>query len=80
MGDGQPDVVTRRVGLGQIPCGKRLVGQADLDGSGVSDGVPGVHAEVRQDLVELGGIELHGPQVGSPLHLQLDVFLDESAE
>jgi hypothetical protein len=48
--------------------------------SDVGNGVAGVHAQVSQNLVYLGGIYENRPEVRSRQPIELDVFSDEALE
>ncbi len=52
----------------------------DHHATDVVDGVPCVHAEIGEDLVELGGVDLHRAGVGSRLPDQVDILADEPAQ
>ena len=44
------------------------------------NGIPGVDTQIGQDLVDLGRVHFHRPQMGSRLPDQVDVFSDEPAQ
>ena len=52
----------------------------DREGAALGHGVPGVHDEVHDDLLDLRRVRLDAPEVGARLHHEVDVLTDQAAE
>jgi hypothetical protein len=44
------------------------------------NGIPGIDAQIGKDLVDLGRVHFHRPQMGGRLPYQIDVFTNEPAQ
>ena len=66
--------------IGGVSFGQVHVRRLERELAALGHGVPRVHREVHEDLLELSGVGLHGTRVRRETGAQLDVLAEQAAE